>query len=376
MAHRRGLILCQRLGIVGLATIILLLGNFYISHRLLKNESESLFSREWDPTLLASFPRGDAVSSISPCRSLWLDNDKPTLEPTAASLFQRHVRIRAVLLTEPNGSSSAIFVLCKDSLDHIAAYQRFDSVSWAHVYTIPPSTDWGFFHFYNFIGHIMEISSSQNLYNNTRFHWVGSLDYASLDTSVIPALLKSDVFTHSFIRQDIHVLSFSQRKLDNIRNMSHRVAQMEESYPGFIPMMEHLLVMAGEGRQIVQSVINCTNATKCRFIKVNQFATRPELFRSFITWLTRIMILACFDHKAVEWFEESLRRSRLLQNSTEANNNSALYSIIGDILASFFFNTRGATIITLDDFVNATFSSNQLMITASETHNLTENNRL
>ena len=324
---------------------------------------------------IVSFKKGDGSSNnISSCRSLWIENNKPHLPPTAASVFQRHVRIRAVLLTEPIGSSSAIFVLCKDSLDHIAAYQHFESVSWAHVYTIPPSTDWGFFHFYNFIGHIMEIRPSQNLYNNTRFHWVGSLDFASLDTSVIPALLKSNVFTHSFIRQDIHVLSFSHPNVDNnIQNMSYRVAQMEESYPGFIPMMEHLLVIAGEGRHIVQSMIHCSKVTKCSFIHVNQFASRPELFRSFISWLTRIMNLACFDHKTVEWLEESLRRSRLLQNSTEANNDLALYSIIGDVLVSFFFHTRGATIMTLDELINTTFSSNQLMISASETLNITEN---
>lgn len=280
---------------------------------------------------------------------------------STVSLIQRQDRIRAILSSESNGSS-AIFILCKDTDSHLAAYPWFHSISWAHIYTIPPQTaiPWGSFSYfyYHLLGHVL--NPSPLLDNATHFRWIGSLDYELLsipDIEIIAEFLVNDSSSNSSSTEDyshIQVFSFAQHsEQDYFSQQQQQQVNLFLSHPDWTRLIQHLLLTGGESLQLIQTVLNNDNHAHknhstpfIQHLHSNHWMTRPHHMQSFIKWSSRILIVFFFFHDLKKDME-------MIQDENGTLSLHTTIPALGDFLVSYFFYTRGLTIMTLDDYRSA-----------------------
>jgi hypothetical protein len=200
--------------------------------------------------------------------------------------------------------------------------------------------------------------------NWTRFRWIGSLDFShhhhnnnnndNMDATA--AMLLQSKFTES-TNDDVQVVSFSQPSSDShFVDMKQFFSTTEGSYPGFTRLVKHGLLTVGESPELIQSVITSTSSSSSSFIYLhsNQFVTRPLLLQSFLPWLSKVLLVLFFDHNDINT-NNILPDSHLLHKRMNSTTSiSMMIPLLGDFLISYFLNTRGAIIQTLEEYSTPT----------------------
>lgn len=329
----------------------------------------------------------------------------------ATTIYQRHGRLQAMLSKEPMGSSM-LFVVCDDSDNNtqldVEAYRMYHSYSWAHIYTpfccfsssysSPPST----LYVYILLGQVLgfDVTESPNRtissYHNItqQFRWIGTMDFEqfyygqthhdsiygthhddddesnqTLENIIIDqTLLLESSFGHTDdsitinpknIQQQL-VVTFSS--ITTITNMKHFFSQIDISYPGLTSLFKHVLGMIHESSDLMDLVMTSTITSKTNndfiYFHPHEFVTHPYMIQSFIPWLSKILFVLYFDihvHQIVIQEQEKKKKKIMMMNSSSlytftSSSIFILYPMLESLFISYFFNTRGAYIMTMNDY--------------------------
>ena len=230
-----------------------------------------------------------------------------------------------------------LYVLYHDD-DSLQEAKKFsDSRDWAQPFLLSPST---------FLLEYFFFTNRLNYEDYHDFKWVGTVSYKvvkKLGHENIPRM--ENLMNDNLENTDIHVLAFfGNTEFENIGTRD------ELCHPGLTTLIKKVLELAGEDPQDINSFYS----PSLKQFYSAYFVTRPHWMCAFIEWFQKIVVLLCVN---LECNQLCLRSSTYEPNQKWTEIAQRIYGLsylpmypfFCERMVPYFFHTRGANIIVLDD---------------------------
>jgi len=196
----------------------------------------------------------------------------------------------------------------------------------------------------NLLGNIAQ------LLGKTDLPWVGSIrwnEVFSIDINVVNQMLSDK----TLVEAGVEVISF----FDPLPAGVSLQVQADHNHPGLTSLIEYVLQAVGERKEDIDKLRLSAPAFKGLFSY--GFATKPILMPGFVKWLSELIIFLTTDIKAQEmvWNDSISGGPAKVIQERFGSPFVPLHPFFGERLVSYYFNSRGYKIITVNQY-NATKS--------------------
>lgn len=202
-----------------------------------------------------------------------------------------------------------IFILCQDNKTSLDAKKVYSSYSWAYMYELPTTLLEEFYFITNHLEDLLHLA-------NTNTHWIGFLPW--MGNMNFNLTLVDEMLGDKALKDDgADVLIFSTVNTATEKSLSKIMKEK----------LEYVLLSNGETNDRLSSDWN-------RYANVHNlyYTSTLELMRSFIPWITRILIFT--------------------QTDDNAHKNLTDWTSFTKSLATYFFMTRGTKVVSMTDYEN------------------------
>lgn len=235
-----------------------------------------------------------------------------------------------------------VFVLCHNDESRASATTSFAPYDWARPQRIPTTYMMETFFYTNLLPSLLDTAINPN----TR--WIGSLSWKAPQKTSIP-LVHEMLTDPALAASDVDVLAFFiHSPHESMAEYSNR------AHPGLIEAMEYILLSVGETKKDVQSMRADPSVFKPFY--ANYLVARPSLMRTYVAWLSRVVLFLNIDPRAqkMAWvdsrYDPAIIGGRHCSQDVFNLPYYPMHPFIGERLAPYFFHTRKAKILTIMEY--------------------------